>query len=194
MPLTRRCLVPGSSGSAHCCRMQCGCVALRLHSRHAQLVHFGDAARYCLQALTGAGPSSQPAVCCEQVADAFTVPGAPLETPGSSNLHTQQQQASAFSQESLLKVAERQGHRLPETHEQQKKFLAKLTHLHLNGLQLQQLSSLKLCPQLQVIWACDQQHHRVSHAAAEHWSARVYIPGPLLAATCNRCALGPLKA
>ncbi|KAF6258353.1 hypothetical protein COO60DRAFT_1125971 [Scenedesmus sp. NREL 46B-D3] len=50
----------------------------------------------------------------------------------------------------LLKAAARQGHRIPSEPEQRRKLLRQLTHLHLDGLQLQQLQSLKLCPRLQV--------------------------------------------
>jgi hypothetical protein len=54
----------------------------------------------------------------------------------------------------LLKAAARQGHRIPNEPEQQQKLLRQLTHLHLNGLQLQQLQSLRLCPRLQVSQLC----------------------------------------
>lgn len=50
----------------------------------------------------------------------------------------------------VLKAAARQGHRIPNDPEQQRKLMRQLTHLRLNGLQLQQLQSLRLCPRLQV--------------------------------------------
>jgi hypothetical protein len=56
----------------------------------------------------------------------------------------------AVSADVLLKAAARQGHRIPSEPEQQRKLLRQLTHLHLNGMQLQQLQSLRPCPRLQV--------------------------------------------
>jgi recombinational DNA repair protein (RecF pathway) len=50
----------------------------------------------------------------------------------------------------VLKAAARQGHCIPNDPEQQRRLMRQLTHLHLNGLQLQQLQSLRLCPRLQV--------------------------------------------
>jgi len=50
----------------------------------------------------------------------------------------------------LLKAAAKQGHRLPDGLQDRCKLLARLSHLHLNGLQLKHLDSLKLCPKLQV--------------------------------------------
>lgn len=50
----------------------------------------------------------------------------------------------------LLHAATRQGHKLPGSLNQQQKFLANMTHLHLNDLQLTELHSLRLCPKLQV--------------------------------------------
>lgn len=73
------------------------------------------------------------------------------ESADADTAQLQQQQIPTFSPEFLLKAAAKQGHRIPPGSEQQKKLLANLTHLHLNGLQLQELSSIKLCPKLQVV-------------------------------------------
>lgn len=80
------------------------------------------------------------------------------ECPGLTACHqesivasaSQQQSPPTYSLEFLLRAAARQGRRMPEAAEQQKKLLTKMTHLHLNGLQLQVLNSVKLCPNLQV--------------------------------------------
>lgn len=56
----------------------------------------------------------------------------------------------AMPAEVLLKAVARQGNRIPDGVDAQRKLLGKLSHLHLIGLQLQQLHSLRLCPRLQV--------------------------------------------
>lgn len=50
--------------------------------------------------------------------------------------------------ELLAHAAVKQGHKLPAGGMQ--KLLSSLTHLHLNGMQLTQLHSLRACPKLQV--------------------------------------------
>lgn len=52
--------------------------------------------------------------------------------------------------ELLLAAAAKQGHKVSGGQLQQHKLLAGLTHLHLNGLQLTELHSLRLCSNLQV--------------------------------------------
>jgi hypothetical protein len=81
-----------------------------------------------------------------------------LSTAGAAGAAATEQ---ALSADVLLRAAARQGHRIPNEPEQQRKLLRQLTHLHFNGLQLQQLQSLRLCPRLQV----SNPHH--SHNACE---------------------------
>jgi hypothetical protein len=52
--------------------------------------------------------------------------------------------------ELLLQAASKQGHKVPAGQLQQHKLLAGLSHVHLNGLQLTELHSLRMCPSLQV--------------------------------------------
>lgn len=66
---------------------------------------------------------------------------------GSREPHQQQQEVPL---EQLLHAVAKQGHKVPAGLQQQQKLLANISHLHLNGLQLTQLDSLRLCPQLQV--------------------------------------------
>jgi hypothetical protein len=64
--------------------------------------------------------------------------------------HQPHHQPEEVPLEQLLHAASKQGHKIPAGLQQQQKLLAGLSHLHLNGLQLMQLGSLRLCPQLQV--------------------------------------------
>lgn len=52
--------------------------------------------------------------------------------------------------ELLAHAAVKQGHKLLAGQAAQQKLLSSLTHLHLNGMQLTQLHSLRACPKLQV--------------------------------------------
>lgn len=62
----------------------------------------------------------------------------------------EQHQQQEVAMDLLLHAAAQQGHRVPAGALQQQKLLASLSHLHLNGLQLTQLHSLRMCPKLQV--------------------------------------------
>lgn len=103
-------------------------------------------------------PSYPPTHITTASMDQLEVPCATKAQPTASTdapeAGSPQQPIPAFSQEFLLKAAAKQGHRLPRSPALQQKLLAKLTHLHLNALQLQQLSSIRLCSRLQVSHGC----------------------------------------
>ncbi|WIA33757.1 hypothetical protein OEZ86_006872 [Tetradesmus obliquus] len=77
--------------------------------------------------------------------------------------------------EVVLKAAARQGHRIPNDPEQQRKLMRQLTHLHLNGLQLQQLQSLRLCPRLQVLYLYDNQLTSIASICSNRLLTHLYI-------------------
>jgi len=100
------------------------------------------------------------------------------------NAEHEQHQQQEVAMDLLLHAAAQQGHRVPAGALQQQRLLASLSHLHLNGLQLTQLHSLKMCPKLQV-WvlfkSLDLQHllaecfwitfaERLSTAATGYWN------------------------